>query len=152
MGQEEVPSQPEIKHPAFTRYRLTIVVLTVSFGLSKAAFAYLGYSTVPTTLEWISGVVIGLSLYWLGLYESDPPPSIAWNFQDVDTGRTYEICVTAHWPVSSIHWNFTFAQFYLMMLSYFCSLFGWHFALHLQPGRLSNYRLHMMVYRTILSD
>ncbi|TDL15767.1 hypothetical protein BD410DRAFT_756059, partial [Rickenella mellea] len=56
-------------HPALTGYRLILITLTVSFGLSKALLAYRGRSSQPTTLEWIFGVVIGLILYWLGWYE-----------------------------------------------------------------------------------
>ncbi|TDL18184.1 hypothetical protein BD410DRAFT_843030 [Rickenella mellea] len=60
-----------VRHPKLTGYRLLFIILTLSFGLSKAALAYQGQSVSPTTLEWIFGVVIGLALYWLSLYEND---------------------------------------------------------------------------------
>ncbi|TDL14081.1 hypothetical protein BD410DRAFT_734605 [Rickenella mellea] len=107
---EHLPSRHALIHPTLTRYQLTVMLLTTYFGLSKAAYAYMGYSTVPTTLEWISGVVIGLSLYWLGLYESDPPPSIAWIFQDVDVGFVKECsCNCAVYP-NHIHHHFIYTQ------------------------------------------
>jgi hypothetical protein len=47
-------------HPRLTGYRILTVVLTAGFGLSKAALSYCGQSTVPTTLDWLYGVVVFL--------------------------------------------------------------------------------------------
>lgn len=40
-----------------TRHRMYIILLTLGFGLSKAVFAYMGHSVIPTTLEFILGVL-----------------------------------------------------------------------------------------------
>jgi len=40
----------------FTTYRLLVVMLTAGFGLPKAWLSYHGYSTAPTTMEWLYGV------------------------------------------------------------------------------------------------
>lgn len=37
--------------------------------MGKAISAYLSIPTIPDTLDWIFGVVVTTSLYWLGLYE-----------------------------------------------------------------------------------
>ncbi|KAF6753544.1 hypothetical protein DFP72DRAFT_901982 [Ephemerocybe angulata] len=57
------------KHPSVTGYRILVTGTAISLGLTKAIVAYLGHTTVPTTLEWIYGILVTLSLYWLGLYE-----------------------------------------------------------------------------------
>ncbi|KDQ53914.1 hypothetical protein JAAARDRAFT_60998 [Jaapia argillacea MUCL 33604] len=38
-----------------TPYRVLVTGSVVGLGLTKAVFAYAGYSTVPTTLDWVSG-------------------------------------------------------------------------------------------------
>ncbi|TDL15766.1 hypothetical protein BD410DRAFT_796040 [Rickenella mellea] len=63
-------SQPSsLHHPELTGYRLILITLTTSFGASKAILAYQGRSAAPTTVEWVFGVIIGTTLYWLSLYE-----------------------------------------------------------------------------------
>lgn len=47
-------------HQSLTGYRLLVIALTAIFGLSKAVLSYRGQSTVPTTLDWMYGVVVFL--------------------------------------------------------------------------------------------
>ncbi|KDQ58459.1 hypothetical protein JAAARDRAFT_154948 [Jaapia argillacea MUCL 33604] len=60
------------RRATLTAYRILVSVLVASLGLTKASLAYQGYSAVPTTLDWISGTLLAVGLYWLGLYESSP--------------------------------------------------------------------------------
>ncbi|TDL18173.1 hypothetical protein BD410DRAFT_775208 [Rickenella mellea] len=69
------------RHPKLTGYRLLLISLTLAFGISKAITSYQGLSFAPTTLEWIFGVVVGIALYWIGLYEDVSTHPIAWLFQ-----------------------------------------------------------------------
>ncbi|TDL19076.1 hypothetical protein BD410DRAFT_806027 [Rickenella mellea] len=70
-----------LRHPTITPYRLIITCLTAGFGLSKASLAYRGLSASPTTLEWIFGVIVTITLFWLGLYEESAPQSFTWLFE-----------------------------------------------------------------------
>lgn len=57
--------------PALTGYRLLVIILTSSFGLSKAVLTYQGQSIAPTTLDVVFGVVVALGLrvqYLLGAF------------------------------------------------------------------------------------
>ncbi|KAK7685849.1 hypothetical protein QCA50_011195 [Cerrena zonata] len=45
-----------------------------AFGIAKAILTYQGLSAVPTTLDWILGVVLTIILYWVGQYEAVCPP------------------------------------------------------------------------------
>ncbi|KAI0066466.1 hypothetical protein BV25DRAFT_1780369, partial [Artomyces pyxidatus] len=65
-----------------TGYRLLNTVVVAGFGIPKAVISYQGGNAIPTTLDWITGVVCGLLLYWLGLYESADPPvfGLRWLF------------------------------------------------------------------------
>ncbi|TDL17806.1 hypothetical protein BD410DRAFT_537548 [Rickenella mellea] len=69
-----------LDHPKLTGYRILVVTLTGTFGFAKAISTYMGGSTLPNTFDWVYGVVCTIGLYWLGLYEDDPPPSISWLF------------------------------------------------------------------------
>ncbi|KDQ50626.1 hypothetical protein JAAARDRAFT_581279 [Jaapia argillacea MUCL 33604] len=57
-------------HPPITGYRFLVTITAVCFGLAKAVLSYLGYSTAPNTVDWVFGVLVTISLYWLGLYEA----------------------------------------------------------------------------------
>jgi hypothetical protein len=55
----ERKSQKRIKaHPRLTVYRILFFTLTVGFGASKAVSSYQGQTTVPTTFDWIYGIVV----------------------------------------------------------------------------------------------
>ncbi|KAI0065551.1 hypothetical protein BV25DRAFT_1821988 [Artomyces pyxidatus] len=54
-----------------TGYRLLFTVVVVAFGLPKAIASYQGGSTViPTTLDWVMGIVCTILLYWLGSHRA----------------------------------------------------------------------------------
>ena len=46
--------------PRLTSYRVLVIFLTAIFGLSKAYLSYRGYSTAPTTVDWLYGVLVFL--------------------------------------------------------------------------------------------
>ncbi|KAF9008387.1 hypothetical protein BDQ17DRAFT_1539559 [Cyathus striatus] len=58
--------------PPIRGYDLLVTVCTAVVGMSKSILAYRGMGTAVTSVDWVGGVVIGLALYWLGLYESNP--------------------------------------------------------------------------------
>jgi len=64
-----------------TGYHLLNITVITSFGTDKAVLSYQGQSVVPTTLDWILGVVFSIGLYWLGQYESVEPPVLPWLFE-----------------------------------------------------------------------
>ncbi|KAF9530585.1 hypothetical protein CPB83DRAFT_834240 [Crepidotus variabilis] len=70
---------PRVK---ITVWRLFNSFIILSFGSFKAASAYLGFSTFPTTLEWILGVVWALFAYWASLIEVESRNTAAWLFQE----------------------------------------------------------------------
>ncbi|KAK7678710.1 hypothetical protein QCA50_018292 [Cerrena zonata] len=41
-----------------TAYRILNVSIITAFGVTKAIFTYKGYSALPTTLDWILGVIL----------------------------------------------------------------------------------------------
>lgn len=43
-----------------TGYRLLNIVTIAGFGITKAVLSYRGYSIVPTTLDWLSGVFFAI--------------------------------------------------------------------------------------------
>ena len=59
---EELNSESLIqsKRPPITGYRILVTASAISFGMTKAALSYRGFETVPTTIEWIYGVVVTL--------------------------------------------------------------------------------------------
>lgn len=54
-------------HPKMSPYRISVMLITIILGTSKAIFAYRGISMVSTTLEWIAGVVFTLLCVLLSL-------------------------------------------------------------------------------------
>ncbi|KIK97237.1 hypothetical protein PAXRUDRAFT_825126 [Paxillus rubicundulus Ve08.2h10] len=62
---DSTPDQPKL-----TGYRLLVVSLTIGFGTAQAILTYQGHKFAPTTLAWISGIVITLFLAWVGWYEN----------------------------------------------------------------------------------
>jgi hypothetical protein len=42
--------------PKLTAYRILVLGITITFGLSKARLAYMGQSTALNTIDWINGV------------------------------------------------------------------------------------------------
>ncbi|KDQ57199.1 hypothetical protein JAAARDRAFT_157340, partial [Jaapia argillacea MUCL 33604] len=71
-------------HPKLTAFRIIVLGLTISYGVSKAFLSSKDLSTASITVEWLFSVVVTLSLYWLGLYEEIYPEAIPWLF-----GRDY---------------------------------------------------------------
>ncbi|KAI0061500.1 hypothetical protein BV25DRAFT_1916862 [Artomyces pyxidatus] len=65
-----------------TGYRLLNMITVLAFGIAKAITSYQGKSTVPTTLDWILGVVLGLLLYGSSFYESAQPPVWEWFYHE----------------------------------------------------------------------
>ncbi|KAI0043435.1 hypothetical protein FA95DRAFT_1498636 [Auriscalpium vulgare] len=63
-----------------TGYRLLNTLLVTVFGIAKAILSYRGGRDAPTTLDWVLGVVVYVSMYWLGLWESAQPPVAPWFF------------------------------------------------------------------------
>jgi hypothetical protein len=51
--------------PRLTGFQLLYFIFTAGFGLSKAGLAYHGHSTLPTTFDWLYGIVI--FLWWVFL-------------------------------------------------------------------------------------
>ncbi|TEB33259.1 hypothetical protein FA13DRAFT_196916 [Coprinellus micaceus] len=71
---------PAIRGPLVTGYRLLVSMSALVFGVVKATLSYLGYKTAPTVVEWVFGVVMTVSLYWLGMYENSPTADLPWLF------------------------------------------------------------------------
>ncbi|TDL19145.1 hypothetical protein BD410DRAFT_727524 [Rickenella mellea] len=72
----------EWHHPRLTGYRIIILVLTVIFGIWKAALMYMGQNIAPNMLDWEFGVVCITGLYWLGWYEKSHPAWMGWIFAE----------------------------------------------------------------------
>ncbi|RXW22124.1 hypothetical protein EST38_g3748 [Candolleomyces aberdarensis] len=73
-------------HPKVTVYRLTVVVVTFGLGTAKALLDRPG-SAVSVTIEWISGVVFLLLVFFLTDYESKESAKPYWFFKaDVMNG------------------------------------------------------------------
>ncbi|KAH6907470.1 hypothetical protein BKA70DRAFT_1562992 [Coprinopsis sp. MPI-PUGE-AT-0042] len=68
---EERPIELVVKprHPPVTIYRMLVTSIVLGFGMAKATLSYMGETTEPITIEWVSGVVLAICLYILGLYE-----------------------------------------------------------------------------------
>ncbi|KAF5327258.1 hypothetical protein D9619_003935 [Psilocybe cf. subviscida] len=68
-------AQSEKDHTAnavpVTLYRLCVCFTTVSFGLTKAALVYFGFSTGANWVDWTLGVVGTSILFMLGMYENN---------------------------------------------------------------------------------
>ncbi|KDR80384.1 hypothetical protein GALMADRAFT_242782 [Galerina marginata CBS 339.88] len=80
-------------HPRITPYRLVNLLVPICIGTAKAAASQRGSSTVPTTLEWVSGVVVFLVLFHAGSYEAKVhiPLFIAWAFKKDCMGLVWEL-------------------------------------------------------------
>jgi len=74
-----------------TGYRLLNMSVVFAFCLSKGILTYMGRSVMPTTLDWISGGVLIVILYWIGLYEPLHLKNWEWFFQ-VDLTRAICYC------------------------------------------------------------
>jgi hypothetical protein len=64
-----------------TAYRLLNVTTMFAFAITKGILTYEGLSTMPTTLDWLSGGVLAVVLYWIGLYEAQDSTKWKWFFQ-----------------------------------------------------------------------
>jgi len=77
-----------------TGYRLLNIVAITAVVAWKAVLSYQGQSVGPTTLDWITGGVLTLGLWWLGLYENIQPPILPWLFvRDYSHAITLEAIV-----------------------------------------------------------
>ncbi|KAF8460710.1 hypothetical protein DFH94DRAFT_123393 [Russula ochroleuca] len=74
-----------------TGYRLLNMSVVFVFGLTKAILTYMGWSVMPTTLDWVSGAFLAVCLYWIGLYEPVCSKKLEWFFQ-VDVTRAICYC------------------------------------------------------------
>ncbi|KAJ6478392.1 hypothetical protein C8R45DRAFT_783838, partial [Mycena sanguinolenta] len=69
-------------HPRLTIYRILFFVLTAGLGGIKAVSSYQGHVTVPTTFDWVYGIVVVSGLDWLGLYQEECPGRLPpWLFE-----------------------------------------------------------------------
>ncbi|KAF9008407.1 hypothetical protein BDQ17DRAFT_146835 [Cyathus striatus] len=60
------------KHLPIRCYDLLVTLSTTVVGMTKSILAYQGRNTAVTAIEWVGTVVLGVGLYWLGLYASNP--------------------------------------------------------------------------------
>jgi len=74
-----------------TGYRLLNMTIVFSFGIIKGILTYMGQSTAPTTLDWVSGALLAVVLYWIGLYEERDAKKWEWFFQ-VDLAPAIGYC------------------------------------------------------------
>jgi len=74
-----------------TCYRLLNMTIVFSFGITKGILTYMGQSTAPTTLDWVSGALLAVALYWIGLYEQQDAQKWEWFFQ-VDLAPAIGYC------------------------------------------------------------
>jgi len=84
-----------------TGYRLLNIVVITAVVSWKAVLSYQGQSVGPTTLDWITGGVLTLGLWWLGLYESVQPPVLPWLFAR-DYSHVITLAATARWTLKAI--------------------------------------------------
>jgi hypothetical protein len=42
----------------FTVYRLLMMMIILFFGITKGILSYMGQSTAPTALDWVSGALL----------------------------------------------------------------------------------------------
>ncbi|KAF8266039.1 hypothetical protein EI94DRAFT_242841 [Lactarius quietus] len=64
-----------------TVYRLLNITTILSFCIAKGVLSREGLSTIPTALYWVSGGVLAVVLYWVGLYEGRDSKKLEWFFQ-----------------------------------------------------------------------
>ncbi|KAF8150687.1 hypothetical protein B0H34DRAFT_862281 [Crassisporium funariophilum] len=58
-------------HPKVTPYRLFVLFSTFAFGTAKSVLSYHGYTIASVTIEWIMGVVMFLTFFTAGYYDSE---------------------------------------------------------------------------------
>ncbi|KDR72009.1 hypothetical protein GALMADRAFT_253312 [Galerina marginata CBS 339.88] len=72
-------------HPKLSPYRLTVLATTICLGTVKAVTIQTGNTSIPITLEWVSGTVVFLILFLVGAYDSSAsestPRYLAWMFE-----------------------------------------------------------------------
>ncbi|KAF8266038.1 hypothetical protein EI94DRAFT_242838 [Lactarius quietus] len=118
-----------------TVYRLLNMATMFSFCVAKGILTYDGVSTLPTTLDWVSGGVLADILYWVGLYESRDSKKWGWFFQvDLAPG----ICTFSKHVVGGALWLLFFDN-NLFIISLNGSVSG------LLAGLLSYFPSHMSV-------
>ncbi|KAI0043128.1 hypothetical protein FA95DRAFT_1682090 [Auriscalpium vulgare] len=71
-------------HIKLTGDRILFLVIIIGVGTGKAISSYLGQSTVPTTLEWLLGVLFAVLCSCLAWMERDADHPIAPWFFEVD--------------------------------------------------------------------
>jgi len=64
-----------------TGYRVLNMSVVFAFGLTKGILTYMGQSAAPTTLDWVSGAVLAVILYWIGLHETTHLRRWEWFFE-----------------------------------------------------------------------
>ncbi|KAJ3505941.1 hypothetical protein NMY22_g17410 [Coprinellus aureogranulatus] len=81
---EELPAERLIKSGTLpvSGYRILVSLCVISFGTTKALLAYRGLSShgAPTAVEWVYGILVTVSLYWLGMYEASSKEVMPWLF------------------------------------------------------------------------
>jgi len=82
-----------------TGYRLVFMTTVFSFGTIKTILTYMGQSIAPTTLDWVSGTLLTIALYWISLYEESN--KWKWFFQ-VDFAPAIGYCLKC-WAVLMWH-------------------------------------------------
>ncbi|KAF8989274.1 hypothetical protein BDQ17DRAFT_477724 [Cyathus striatus] len=82
--------------PPLRGYDILVTSTTIVFGITKTAMAYVGYNTGMTTVEWIGSAVVGVTMYWIGLYESDPLNKMPYLFT---TDYTRDVKRYAYTPI-----------------------------------------------------
>jgi len=65
-----------------TPWRLLNTVFVLWVGIGKAVSMHQGQSIVPSTLEWIMGVIWASISYWLYLIGTQHPNTLSWFFQN----------------------------------------------------------------------
>jgi len=73
-------SNPPLSRVSLTAYRLLNMAVITAFGTAKAVFTIQGECAAPTVLDWFLGVVLAVTLYWIGLWESVRPRVLPWFF------------------------------------------------------------------------
>ncbi|KAI0049383.1 hypothetical protein FA95DRAFT_1489447 [Auriscalpium vulgare] len=76
------PPEPPLLLIKITAFRLLNTAILLAFGIPKPVPSYRGESAVPTTLDWILGILCAAALYWLGLFEGVDPPVLKWLLHD----------------------------------------------------------------------
>jgi len=86
-----------------TGYKLLFMTTIFSFGTVKGILTYMGQSIAPNTLDWVSGTLLAVVLYWIGLYDERDSNKWRWFFQ-VDLSPAIGHCAKriagrAMWPL-----------------------------------------------------